>query len=134
MGEISKETLIPNDRHKEWYFFMVVWNVFLSVLCRSVGRQGAVSWNSVANTKKTVNICRYKQTAVKVTYEEKFPANRASCLAGNTETYSTTGVRNCVWYYDTQLLGLRIRIQKLREPFFKFFLFSAQLFTNRYYK
>jgi hypothetical protein len=24
MGEISKETLIPNDRHKEWYFFMVV--------------------------------------------------------------------------------------------------------------
>ena len=27
---------------------------------------------------------------VKVTYKEKFPANRAGCLAVNTDTYSTT--------------------------------------------
>jgi len=46
----------------------------------------------------TVNICRYKQTAVKLAYmyKEKFPANRAGCLAGNTETYSTHGIRNCL--------------------------------------
>jgi hypothetical protein len=58
---------------------------------------------------------------VKVTYKEKFAANRAGCLAGNTDTYSTTAVRNCVWFYDKQLLELRVRIQKGHEHFFKFF-------------
>ena len=99
--------------------------------CVGAWQDRAQCLGTVLPIHKTVNVCRYKQAAVKVMYEykETFAVKHAGCLAGNTDTYSTTGVRNCVWFYDKQLLELRIRIQKGHEQFCNsFFIFLSPFY------